>query len=668
MKKKKILILSIITIMFIFTALVSATETSADLFDEVDPNNNLRLGNDYIVIVVNQNDNALGRFAIETTGGAPLEESDDNKPLVYGRPRPWTSYTTLWLDGQHYVFGGQTGRRAGSNGNYGEVVQGPYVDNNSIVTTTQFEDDIIVEQILTIVKSYTTGLYDSVQIKYRVENTGDKDHKVGLRVVLDTMLGQNDGAPFRIGNDAVVSDKLYYSKELPQFWQAFDSISDPTVTSQGTFTGTGVTTPDQVKFADWGSMADGVWDFDFNPGEDFLRKGEYEIDSAAALYWVPETLEAGESRSYITNYGLGGITVVPGLLSLGITSPAEVVLDTPDKTIPIVAYVENTSEIVAEGVSINIQLPEILNTDNMTKELGDLEPGEIAQVVWNVLPEGINMPPDINYTVMVEADNTDSNQVTRNMRFIGPPNLESTVSLGEEPVVENGRLVPNPFTIITELYNSGGSPLYDTSIELLLPPGLILAPKEISKKYPGDIQAGERINIKWRVKALNIDGQLPVAIDIQALHGYQEVKTYDNLILPQLDPLIYFNIKDEGDYQPGDYITIDLIGENLYGIELIDLNINYDSQALKPVFVSRGTIFIKDDENNTFYPWTRPDISNAGEILIDQIIPTEKTRGIIASIHFKVLDPENLYLEWNDNTEFIGESEDLSVKLINLNK
>ena len=66
------------------------------------------------------------------------------------------------------------------------------------------------------------------------------------------------------------------------------------------------------------------------------------------MYWVPEYLGPGESRSYITNYGLGGITIVPGLLSLGITSPAEVLLDTPDRSIPVIAYVENTSEITAK--------------------------------------------------------------------------------------------------------------------------------------------------------------------------------------------------------------------------------------------------------------------------------------------------------------------------------
>src|SRR5690554_764294 len=364
--------LRIFILLLIIITLSVVVNGDEGFFTKRDDFNNLRFGNDYVVIVVNMDDNALGRFAIETTGGAPLRMDDMNKPLIYGRPKPWTSYTTIWLNGDHYVFGGETGRRAGKSGKYEEVIRGPLVEDNCVKTVTRIGDKLDVEQVLSFVKSTTTGLYDTIQIKYRIENISTESQKIGLRVMLDTMLGENDGAPFRIGDDAVTTDTVYYNKQLPEFWMAFDSISDPSVTSQGTFTGPGVTPPDRVNLADWGSMADGVWDFDFNPGEEFLRKGEYEIDSAIAMYWVPEYLGPGESRSYITNYGLGGITVVPGLLSLGVTSPAEVVFDKPDKTFPIIAYIENTSDITAKNVRISINISDKFTVDQRVKELGNL--------------------------------------------------------------------------------------------------------------------------------------------------------------------------------------------------------------------------------------------------------------------------------------------------------
>src|SRR5690606_11515619 len=61
------------------------------------------------------------------------------------------------------------------------------------------------------------------------------------------------------------------------------------------------------------------------PGRDFTRAGEeFVLDSAVALYWDPRPLAPGESRRYITYYGLGGITIAPGHLSLGVTSPQRV--------------------------------------------------------------------------------------------------------------------------------------------------------------------------------------------------------------------------------------------------------------------------------------------------------------------------------------------------------
>lgn len=157
--------------------------------------------------------------------------------MIYGRPRPWTSYSTIFIDGEYYVFGGKTEQRAGRNGKYGEVTLSPMItregNQNAIVTTTTF-GSLKVEQILTFSKSSTTGLYDTALIKYRFTNNDQVRHKIGLRVMLDTMLGTNDGSPFRVGEKAITTDTYFIKGRLPDFLQAFDSISNPKVTAQGT--------------------------------------------------------------------------------------------------------------------------------------------------------------------------------------------------------------------------------------------------------------------------------------------------------------------------------------------------------------------------------------------------------------------------------------------------
>ncbi len=626
MHRYKKILLCVLILILSFN--ISATAQDS-FFQNVDENNNLRFGNEYIVIVVNQNENSQGRFAVETTGGAPARENDDDKPLIYGRPNPWTSYTSLWINEERYVFGGSTERRAGKGAKYGEVIQEPTVEDNKIITRTKF-DDIIVEQILSIVKSSTTGLADSAQIQYRVINQGDQEEKVGLRVMLDTMLGENDGAPFRLGEDTISTDSLYYDKQLDDFWQAFDSISDPQVTSQGSFIGPDVSTPDRVYFSDWGSLSDGIWDFDFNPGQEFIRKGEYEIDSAMAMYWVPEVIEPGQTKTYITKYGLGGITIVPGILSLGVTSPAEVTLDDNNQSFPVVAYLENTSEINAENVTIRIDLPDNFTADQISRELGDMQSGDISQITWNVRavnPD--NIPEQITYRVIVEADNTDSNEVERRVQFLGPPELNASITLMEEVESIDGRLEPNPFRIQAKINNSGETSLYGVEAELILPPGLVTATSEKTIKNLGILRENENINVNWAIEALRVDGTLPFALKVTGLNNYE--KTIVNEIsLPELKPLIL--LRETRGQQDEDYYSVDIVAANIAEAENISFEFKYNSDNLLLTHISRGDFFVGD---NNLLPFNRPDRSKIGQVKFNQEFPFNKANGVIATLHFK---------------------------------
>lgn len=652
--RQKFKIITILLISFLFISV--NTSAQANIFSEVDNNNNLRLGNDYIVIIINQDENAKGRFAIETTGGAPMEEADDNKPLVYGRPKPWTSYSTLKINNVNYVFGGSTKRRAGADANYGEVTEGPKISDNQIYTSTLI-DGIKVEQILSIVKSSTTGLFDTTQIKYRLINNSNQEKEVGLRIMLDTMLGQNDGAPFRLADKAVTTDTLYLKEELPIFWQAFDSITNPTVTSQGTFKGPGVTAPDEVYFADWGSLADGDWNFDFNPGEEFVRKGEYEIDSAIAMMWEPKLLAPNEELTYVTNYGLGGIKVVPGLLALGVTSPAEFTFDENNKFFPVVAYIENTSEITAENVKVEIDLPAEFTTDSLVKEIGNLEANETAQVNWEVRPAGDEIPGFMTYTVEVNADNTDSNQVKRDIKFVGPPMIETEITLEENLRKEKGKIIPNPFDLNIKFTNVGGSTLFDAKTEIALPPGLTFADKEVNKKYLGYIESGESVDVNWAVKVLNVTGQMPYSINITGLNNYNKSRRA-NLDIPELEPYIYLEKVEFGE----NYQTYDLIGQNLNNIDTLNVDLGYNPDAYDINYIFPGEIFVQNDK---IILWEDP-IMSEGKIEFDETLPNNINSEVIATIQFRRKNDNQLNLQFENIEAFNENNEEINIKFENL--
>ena len=617
---------------------------------ETDEHGNLRLSNEYISISVNQDEYNMGRFAVDVTGGAPMRDTDEGKPLIYGRPNPWPSYTTVRIDGENYVFGGPTNRRAGRDAKYGEVVQPPKLRDGEIITKTRF-GSLEVTQILTFAHSSTTGLPDTARIRYRVANLGEEEKEVGLRIMLNTMLGENDGAPFRVEDEAIEGDAMFEKENMPTFFQAFDELEDPKVTAQGTLIGPELTTPDRIYFSNWGSLADGAWDFNFAPGREFLREGEFELDSSAALYWNSETLDPGESREYVTDYGLGGITIVPGLLSLGVTSPSEIVMDRSDRKAQIVAYIQNTADIEVKDAEAFLELPEGIElvSGSENEKIGNLEPGETAQLMWEISPRRL-ADHQFDYTLRVDASNTDENQVTRSIDVVGPPDLTLNLQAPSNIELKDNQLANKSFIVWSEIRNQGNSPAYDVEASLALSPGLDLNKREQNRKILGSLAPGETIRVPWYISPIIMaDGNLPYSIGVRSSNAGSRSKE-NAIVVPPRKPRVSVKLEEDASkLEPGDYVTARVMIENIVGFYQAGGNLKYNSEVLEPVFTSRGRLFV---EQENLLSWNRPEIDREEELIrgisgtLD--IPQDVDEGIIARIHFKVKNPGEINLKFDN--------------------
>ena len=257
------------------------------------------LENEYIKVIVNPGPYDTGRFTLQTTGGDPARADDDNAELLFGGADPWSSYTTIRIDGTDYVFGGPTQTRAGFDLPSGEHISGPERRGNAIYTIYQI-GDIEVTQVLSFARTSTTGLEDALQIQYFLKNKGSAAHSVGVRLLLDTKLGEEDGAPIRLGNRVITTETALRGNLIPDFWQAFDNLQEPRVIAQGTLRGGSLTPPSEVLIANWGTLADKSWKVSVDPTAGFIRKGEDEPDTAFALFWEG-SLAPGETRQYCTN-------------------------------------------------------------------------------------------------------------------------------------------------------------------------------------------------------------------------------------------------------------------------------------------------------------------------------------------------------------------------------
>ena len=354
---------------------------------------NGKVYNDFIEFMVGSD----GRYTVGTTGGNPGNPYDNYQNMLYGHPSPWSSFTTIKVDG--------------SNHYYNPTNQSPASDGSNLSNTSvQQIGDITVKQVLSIVRSNSTQREDTVQIKYIVTNNGTSSHSVGSRIMTDTMLGSNDAAPFRVpGIGSVTKGLELTGSSIPEYWQAFNSLTNPSVIAQGTLLRT-LNKPDKVQFTNWGRIYGTLWDHTVSP---YSENG----DSAVGIYWNPKELASGETREYVTYYGLSEFIQdlrPPLAVSLSKTDNIEA---TDEGYVPnpitITGFIFNNGSAAANNTKIKIQLPESFIVDGEPElNFGDMTPGAERNFSFKVVVPEMNQATNVNYSIIATADNAETKNLT----------------------------------------------------------------------------------------------------------------------------------------------------------------------------------------------------------------------------------------------------------------
>ena len=604
----------------------------------------VQMSNDFIRIVVNPGPEEAGRFGVETTGGDPRNPADDALPLIYGRPLPWTSYTTVRADGVDWVFGGKTTRRAGRAGRYGDAV-GPVEVKDGRIVCSYSLGDLRVTQQLSFVKSPTTRYLDTARIHYIVENAGQMTHAVGLRLLIDTMLGANDGAPLRAGDQAMIGDAMLSGAGIPDYWQAFDSLIEPSVTSQGTMAGGELTPPSRVAFSNWGTFADNLWDAEIVPGREFVRSREADLDSAVAMYWDPSALAPGEVRHYVTYYGLGGITLAPGKLALGITAPAEIGLSS-DGTAPFlaVAYVHNTGEGPAHDLVARLELPigfKLASGQSNTRSIGDLEPGQTAQAAWQVVATWASVGT-ADLRVSVSAKNADPNTVSREIQVLGPPRLLASLRRVEALQVRDEKLYPWPARVTVRVENTGGSDANWVRVRLDSLGDFALSGGDHRELLLGSLQPDQGQDITWMLGGEPRPGEQRIVASATAQNAAPSASSA-SVQVPELTPKVWIR-PGKNPVKVGDMVRVEVMLTNIVGVDSFKFDLSYDNELLGLAMVSRGGLAVA---GKTMMPWEEGDSrSTHGRVLgiTGRVGELGRTWGSVATVYFLSRQPGSAVL------------------------
>lgn len=368
--------------------------------------------NTYIKVTVGESN---GRFYMDTVEGNPAITTDNNKKLLYHTDSdPWSSYSTVVVDNQVYIYGDNGFTSAPKTSSTGKQN-----------TSTAKYGDIQVTQTLSFVKNVSTNRDDVVEIKYTVKNTGNTSHTVGMRIMLDTMLGSNDKAPFKIpGIGDVTTENEFSGNNIPQYWQAFDSLTDPKVMSQGSFLRSSENKPDKVQFTNWGSVKNASWDYK-------ISEGRENGDSAVSVIWNEKALAAGQTRNYVTYYGISELTVDSAPpLSLGAYCDASATITghntdgTPKySSIDFTAYVENVGTDTAKNAYVNITLPSgiTLKSGSSKYTYSTLAANTSKQVSWTLNIDKNIQPGTYQIKVTCGADQISAKTVTRTITIPTDP-------------------------------------------------------------------------------------------------------------------------------------------------------------------------------------------------------------------------------------------------------
>jgi hypothetical protein len=146
--------------------------------------------------------------------------------------------------------------------------------------------------MLQIVSNSQTGEEDVVRISYTITNTGTASHTAGMRVMLDTEINYNDGAPFRVPGVGIISkEREFTGTNVPDTFQAFFAVDDSDKVAAATLKSSGATAPDRLILGRWPGLRSTRYDYMIDPNASITS------DSAYAVYWNPATLAPGESRT-----------------------------------------------------------------------------------------------------------------------------------------------------------------------------------------------------------------------------------------------------------------------------------------------------------------------------------------------------------------------------------
>jgi hypothetical protein len=391
------------------------------------------------LIINQQEDKSLGpncmRFGIflpdePDPSNPPRPENPTKKKCLTFFPEGTSNNTVLRIDADETMFGSPPKGmwqardvKLGKPKEWGERIgkKSVYTYPDEHIKVTQIVEVVPSDEPSEVVvkgKKEQMRLLDTVLVLYVIENEDSKPHQVGIRFLLDTFIGTNDGVPFLIpGQTTLVDTQMNFDPSgmgadektmnprnpaqpapVPDFIQALENpnpnnpgtIARVSLKVGGEYEKTQIEAPTRVTLGAWphhtlGGKARGhktMWEVPY-----LSMKAGNRSDSAVTMYWAEKVLKAkgtdGSKRVVGFAYGLGDLTS-SGKLSLTLNKSVA-----KGEEFTVTALVSDP----AAGEKVAIKLPEDF----------EVVEGEKTQSVPQLAPNATSRQSPVTWKVRAKA-------------------------------------------------------------------------------------------------------------------------------------------------------------------------------------------------------------------------------------------------------------------------
>jgi len=269
-------------------------------------------------------------------------------PLIYDQETR-TTYCTLVVDQKPYKLGDSSDFRV-------SVVR----EASGGVRIEYRSSFCVVKQTFSFVASPGSSMSDGVNVEFGIENVAQKDASIGLRMLVDTWLGEKSSAHFSTQTAGALAGETALAGDFADAWIRSSENDDGAspATSLQVQLSSPATRPDRLIVANWKRLNDASWAFDANPSRNFTLLPYSINDSALALYYEPSVIRPGSTRTIAAilsqaNDGYPATvqaTPAPGSLTAAVAAPLVTApLDEMVDLVAIRSVLEAINTAIASG-------------------------------------------------------------------------------------------------------------------------------------------------------------------------------------------------------------------------------------------------------------------------------------------------------------------------------